>query len=405
MPEPIYLDHNATTPILPEVAEVIRACWAEPGNPASQHEFGRQARRSLEGARSVIGTLLGAARDDGVLFTSGGTESNHIAIRSFLYHAQLSRPRGAKKPHLIVSAIEHPSIASLAKEMRRRGHKVDELPVDENGVIRANALPRLLQSDTAVVAVMLANNETGVLQPVDEIAATCATRAIPFHTDATQVAGKLPINFEALGAATMTVAAHKFNGPVGIGALVARSDVQLYPQMFGGLQQSGLRPGTESVAMAVGMCRALHASERFEAEEVELIRCAHDARLLQRAEQIRELRDRFECAIVAGWPAARIIGASVERLPNTSNIAFVGLDRQMLFMALDQTGVACSTGSACASGSSEVSPTLVAMGCPEAVLTSALRFSLGVTTTVAEVDEGARRILQCCNNLRRQKDS
>jgi cysteine desulfurase len=236
---------------------------------------------------------------------------------------------------------------------------------------------------------MLGQNETGVLQPVDEAAAICARRGVPLHTDAAQVVGKLPVDFRALGAATMTVAAHKFHGPVGIGALVVRHGVELRPQLFGGFQQGGLRPGTESVALAVGMCRAL---ELWHGESAE------------RPARMRALRDRFEQAILAGWPTAVVIGRDVDRLPQTSQIAFVGLDRQALFMALDQAGVACSTGSACASGSSEPSPVLLAMGCEPAVVASALRFSVGATTTAWDIDEAAHRILACCNDLRRKKE-
>jgi cysteine desulfurase len=244
---------------------------------------------------------------------------------------------------------------------------------------------------------MLANNETGVIQPVADFAAICNERRIPLHTDATQAAGKIPIDFCQLGAATMTIAAHKFHGPTGIGGLICRDGVGLYPQLFGGFQQAGIRPGTESVALAAGMCRALDfGSPMVESGE-------HTDRINERANRIRELRDRFEQAILAGYPDAVVIGATAERLPNTSNIAFVGLDRQMLFMALDQAGVACSTGSACASGSSEPSKSLVAMGLPEAVISSSLRFSLGATTAAADIDEAARRILHCCNDLRRPK--
>jgi cysteine desulfurase len=197
----------------------------------------------------------------------------------------------------------------------------------------------------------------------------------------------------------MSVAAHKFHGPVGIGALAIRAGINLKPQLFGGFQQQRVRPGTESLALAAGMHRALDLAYPEHDFDPEL----HFARGRERANRMRELRDRFELAILAGYPNAIVIGAAAERLPHTSNIAFVGIDRQMLFIALDQAGVACSTGSACASGSSEVSPVLVAMGCEEAVLTSALRFSLGITTTIEDIDEACRRILRCCNNLRRGK--
>lgn len=392
---PIYLDHNATTPVLPVVVEAMRACWAEPQlNPASQHAFGRRARRVLEEARERIAELLGAditsARPDGVIFTSGGTEANNLAIQGLLpLPWGEGRGEGVSSAHLIISAVEHPSVTSLADEMSRRCKQIDRLGVDSQGVIRVDQIAGLLRPETRLVAVMLGQNETGVLQPVAELADICNRRQVPLHSDAAQVIGKLPADFRALGVATMAVAAHKFGGPLGIGALVVRHGTNLRPQMFGGFQQGGLRPGTESVALAVGMCRALELW--------------HDERH-ERASRLRELRDRFERAILAGWPAAVVIGADAERLPHTSHIAFVGLDRQALFMALDQVGVACSTGSACASGSSERSPVLIAMGCNEAVLDSALRFSLGVSTTAAEVDEAAARILQCCNDLGRRKD-
>jgi cysteine desulfurase len=407
MPTPIYLDHNATTPILPEVVEAMRACWTKPFlNPASQHGFGRQAFHVLEGARHVIADLLGAGKDDGLVFTSGGTESNNLAIRSLLQRT--SRATGGPHDprrggcHLVVSAIEHPSIANLAKELRNEGHKVDELPVDQHGVIRVNRLAPMLRRGTTLVAAILGQNETGVVQPVAELATVCATHGIPLHTDATQVAGKLPIDFQELGAATMTVTAHKFHGPVGIGALVVRHGVELQPQLFGGFQQAGLRPGTESVALAVGMSRALQGIPDLDLDQsTESVRAAHTLRLLDGAQRMRELRDHFERSILAGWPSAIVLGAKAVRLPNTSNIAFVGLERQMLFIALDQAGIACSTGSACASGSSEPSPTHIAMGCEPAVISSALRFSFGVTTTAAEVEEAACRILKVCNGLGR----
>jgi cysteine desulfurase len=395
MPQPIYLDHNATTPVLPEVIEAMRACWAEPLlNPASQHSFGRRARHVLEDARERIGEILGArisgSVPDRVIFTSGGTEANNLAIRGLARDGgpRFSNPASGSTPHLVISAIEHPSIAAQADELARAGWQIDRLGVDADGVIHIADLPCLMRPETRLVAAMLANNETGVLQPVAGLAAIGAEHGVPLHTDAAQAAGKLPLSFCDLGAATMSVAAHKFGGPLGAGALIVRNDVALSPQLLGGFQQAGLRAGTESVALAVGMRRAL---ELWHGEQA------------SRVARLRELRDRFEYEILAGWPGAVIIGALAERLPNTSNIAFVGLDRQALFMALDQAGVACSTGSACASGSSEPSPVHVAMGCEPAVVSSALRFSFGASSTLGEVDEAASRIIGICNDLGRQK--
>jgi cysteine desulfurase len=233
---------------------------------------------------------------------------------------------------------------------------------------------------------MLGSNETGVLQPVAEIAAICRTRGVAVHTDATQVVGKLPVDFSALGVDGLTCSAHKFHGPLGIGALVLRRDATLAPSLFGGFQQGGLRPGTESVTLAVGMCVALESWAR-EADA--------------RAQRMAALRDQLERQILAGDPRAVVIGGGATRLPHAANIAFAGLDRQALVMALDLAGVACSTGSACASGSSEPSPALVAMGLPEEQISSSLRFSLGAATTAAEIDEAARRILSVVNRLRR----
>ena len=387
MPEPIYLDHNATTPILPEVVEAMRACWAEPYlNPASQHIFGRAARRKLEDARDRVAELLGAASPDRVIFTSGGTEANNLAIRGLL---QRAGSVSARIPNLLISAIEHPSITTLTDHLSQTGHSIDRLGVDANGVIRIDDLNEKLLADTRLVAAMLANNETGVIQPITELATICNALHIPLHVDASQAAGKLPLIFRDLGASTLTVAAHKFGGPLGIGALIVRHDVTLQPQLFGGFQQGGLRPGTESVALAVGLSTALEL---------------WNSHRRKWSSQLQKLRDHFE-SLLRDAPLKncriQIIGTAASRLPNTSNIAFVGLDRQQLFLALDQAGVACSTGSACASGSSEPSPVHIAMGLEPDVISSALRFSFGISTTPAEVEESTRRIINVCNSLRR----
>ena len=248
-------------------------------------------------------------------------------------------------------------------------------------------LEGLLRSDTRLVSVMLGNNETGAMQPVAEVAAVCRARGVPVHTDAAQVVGKLPVVFEQLGVTSLSIAPHKFYGPVGIGALIVEAGVELMPDLHGGSQQGGLRPGTETVALAAGLQAAL---ESWHSEKD------------QRPVRLAALRDRFETALVAGWPDAVVLGRDAPRLPHTSNVALVGLDRQALFMALDQARVACSTGSACASGSSELSPVHVAMGCDPRIARSALRFSLGVATTTDEVDEAVGRILRVAAGLPRQ---
>ena len=378
---PIYLDHNSTTPIAPAVAEAMAAAWAAvPGNPASQHRFGRDARHLLEDAREGIAEILNAKITgmdaDRLIFTSGGTEANHLALRGL----------AGKPGHLITSAMEHPSVLATAKQLEKDGWQVDRLPADNNGVVQIDRLADLIQPSTRLVSLMLGNNETGVMQPVADAGRICQQHGVPLHTDAVQVVGKLPVNFRELGVAALSCAAHKFHGPQGIGALLVRHKVAIEPQMQGGFQQEGLRPGTEPVALAVGMHHALRLWR-------------HEQH--QRAARMTQLRDRLERYILTHVNRAEIVGLDAPRMPHTSNIAFVGHDRQALFMAIDLAGVACSTGSACASGSSEPSHVLVAMGCAETIIRGSLRFSLGAFTTVAEVDEAASRIIKACNDLGR----
>jgi cysteine desulfurase len=382
--QPIYLDHNATAPMPPEVAQAMqRAHRDAPGNPASSHAAGRHARKLLEDARAQIAEMLGAQSSgpqaDRVIFTSGGTEANNLAILGF---------SGEAPGQMVISAIEHPSVTGPAAELEQRGWQVDRLPVTRSGVIELHRLDALISPETRLVSIMLANNETGVLQPVDEVVAICRAQGVPVHTDAVQGVGKLPVDFRQLGVQAMTVSAHKLHGPVGIGALVIGSDLPLRPRLHGGHQQAGVRPGTESVALAVGMREALSLWRQESSE---------------RATRMTELRDRFEGQLKGQIPDVVVHGQSVDRLPSTSCVSFPGLDRQMLLIALDQAGVACSTGSACASGSTEPSPTLVAMGLEKGLLDSALRFSFGAGTTAVEVDRAIEQIGRICDRFRSGK--
>jgi cysteine desulfurase len=338
----------------------------------------------LEEARYKIAVLLGAdlsgPKADRLIFTSGGTEANNLAVLG------IARTTGGEEPgQVIVSATEHPSVLGPAMRLMEEGWRVDSLPVTPDGVVRAEALASLLTPQTRLASVMLANHETGVLQPVAELAAMCNRRGVPLHTDAVQVAGKLPVDFRGLGVAAMTVTAHKFQGPLGIGALLVRHDVPIQPLMFGGHQQDGLRPGTECVALAVGMATALELWHR-------------DRQALAR--RLQALRERFETGMRAGYPELVINGGAALRLPQTSNVALPGLDGQILLVALDTAGVACSVGAACSSGSTELSPTLRAMGLPKSIIASSLRFSFGATTTAEEVDEAVRRALRVVHELR-----
>ena len=375
----INLDHNATTPLDPRVREAFDAAnRAEYANPASQHAAGRRARRALEDARERMAQLLGARRwGIRLLMTSGGTEANNLALFGLA---------GEAPGRIVVSSIEHPSVRSAADRLEQRGWDVVRLAVSKDGVVDLDQLRDALALPTRLVSLMWANAETGVLQPLAAAAELCRAAGVPLHTDAVQAVGKLPVDFDRLGAGALSVAAHKFQGPRGIGALVVDASLPLERVLCGSVQQQGLRPGTESVELGLAMCEDL---------EVWM------AELAQRQARLTSLRDRFESLLRAARPDLVINGGRVPRLPNTSNISFLGFDRQELFVALDLAGVQCSTGSACASGSSEPSPVLRSMGLASDVLTSALRFSLGATTTSAEVDEAAVRILQVCNDLER----
>ncbi len=273
--------------------------------------------------------------------------------------------------------------------MEREGWQVDRLGVDRHGLVDPEELKSLLSPDTRLVSVMLGNNETGVLQPIAQLAAICRSLGVPFHTDAAQAVGKIDVQFGELGVTALSLSPHKFHGPRGIGGLLLRKGAQILPQLLGGHQQAGLRSGTESVALACGLHVAL---EQWHGEAAD------------RTARMTQLRDRLEQQILAGAANATLVGGEADRLPHTSNIAFVGLDRQAMVMALDLAGVACSTGSACASGSSEPSPVLLAMGCEAEVVAGSIRFSLGATTTLAEIDEASRRILLVYKQLQAQKE-
>ncbi len=382
----IYLDHNSTTPLADEAAAAMGPWLGQRfGNPSSQHQVGRRARQALEEARDGIGQILGASlagpRPDRIVLTSGGTEANNLALFSL---AGLNDPAAAPG-EAIVSAIEHSSVLKPVALLERRGWTIHKLGVSTDGVVDVSGLDRWLTERTRFVSVMLANNETGVIQNVRQIAARAAALGVPMHTDAAQMAGKLPLDFRELGCSSMSIAAHKFHGPIGIGALIARHETSLAPVLVGGSHQEGLRPGTESVALAVGMHAALAAFGREGPA---------------RAQRLRRLRDRLERGLQAGCEGRIVVhGAAAERLPQTSAVGFMGIDRQALLMALDLAGVACSAGSACASGSSEPSHVLAAMGASRELLDGSVRFSLGATTTEAEIDEAIVRILGVCRAI------
>ncbi|TWT46866.1 cysteine desulfurase family protein [Botrimarina hoheduenensis] len=383
MARTIYLDHNSTTPLLPAVAVRLAEAQAENyANPASQHSEGRRARRALEAARERITNLLGGDAScfaaDRLIFTSGATEANTLALRG------LAGPPGGA---VLISAIEHPSVSETADQMLREGYRIERIGVNAHGVVQLDELDRLLAEvpNVRLVSVMLANNETGVIQPVGEVVARCAAAGVPVHTDAVQVVGKLPVGFRALGVAALSFTAHKFHGPRGVGGLLVGASLSLTPLLHGGPQQAGLRPGTEAVDLAIGAQAALEAWYDEAAE---------------RAARLAGLQRRFETGLKNRGVPLRVWGSETDRLPHTSCLSFDGFDRQALMMALDLAGIACSTGSACASGSSEPSPTLIAMGLSAEQIRGALRFSWGALTTTAHIDRAVDRICQTINDLR-----
>jgi cysteine desulfurase len=393
MTTPIYLDHAATTPILPQVWEAMRpwcamsAPHAPPdhtiplGNAASSHRFGRAARRALEQAREQIAALLDAA-DSQLVFTSGATEANNLAVFGLV---------GAASGAIACSALEHPCVVEAVQQLAKRGYRVLDIPVERDGAI---ALPertwgQQMPDDIRLVCVMLANHETGVVQPVREWAAALP-EGVPLHCDAAAAAGKIALSFRQLNVAALTISAHKFGGPQGIGALVVRQGVKLRPQLFGGHQQHGLRPGTEPVGLAVGMAKALELST---------------AGLEENNRKVQQLRSRFLELLRRDAEAVVVHGADVQPLPHILNVAFPGCQADVLLMNLDLAGVACSTGSACSSGSLLPSPVLRAMNVGEAALRSAMRFSFAGSTTLAEVEDAAARIAGVVKRLRSSRNS
>jgi cysteine desulfurase len=371
----IYLDNNATTPLLPAALDAMRPyLTAVFGNPASAHQVGRKARQALEDARERSAALLGAHPDE-VLFTSGATESNNLALFGL---------SGTPPGHLLASPVEHPSVTEPLNQLAHAGFTVDFLPVDRRGVVAPETLAGRLRPETRLVCVMLANHETGAVQPVADLAA----RAGPalFHCDAVQAVGKLPVDFHRLAVATLSCSAHKFHGPKGIGLLLLRRGVKLQPRAWGGHQQHGHRPGTEPVALAVGLAAALEAACR----EMDI-----------RREAVTRLRRHFLDFLRDRAAPVVLNGPGEEGVPHTLNLSFPGLKADLLLMSLDLAGVACSTGSACSSGSLLPSPVLQAMGVPDDVLRSAMRFSLSPLLTEAEVEEAGRRVAAVVNRLRK----
>lgn len=361
----VYLDHNATTPLHPEaLAAMLPYLTDRFGNASSLHAWGQEARSALERARTTIARALGSGDKDTVVFTAGGTEGDNLALLGVATAAQ------ARGRHLIVSAVEHHAVLHTASHLARRGYEVTHLPVDGQGRLDPDEVRRAIRPDTILVSLMHGNNETGVLFPIAEAGRICRERDVPLHTDAVQSFGKLPVNVDALGVSLLTLSAHKLGGPKGMGALFVRRGTKMQPLLHGGTQERSRRAGTENVAGAVGFARAAELMLQDQAGA---------------AKRLSDLRDRLECGLMTALPGVERNGHPTERLPHATNLAFAGVEAESLILALDLEGIGVSSGAACSSGSLELSHVLSAMGLPRERAASAVRFSLGRTTTPEEI--------------------
>lgn len=360
----IYLDYNATTPCDPRVVEAMLPFFREHfGNPSSLHRLGQAARQMVEKARSVIARSIGA-RDEEIVFTSGGTESNNLAIRGV---AQALRKKGN---HLVTSSIEHHAVLNVFRALEKEGFVVTYLPVDREGLVHPEDLKKALRPETILVSIMHANNETGVIEPVEELSRVVREHGAVFHTDAVQTVGKIPIWVDDLGVDLLSASAHKFYGPKGVGFLYIRKGTRLVPQILGGHHERGRRAGTENVPGIVGMAKALEIAQDEMHEE---------------ARRVGALRDRLEEELQARIPDIVIVSRGASRLYNTSLVLVEYVEGESLLLNLDFEGICVSSGSACTSSSLEPSHVLLACGYPHALAHGSIRFSLGKWTTEEEI--------------------
>lgn len=361
----VYLDHNATTPVVPEVLEaMLPFLSADFGNAASIHSFGQRARAAVETARESVAALIGA-RPQEIVFTSGGTESDNHAIFGIVEAA------GGRDKHVITSAIEHEAVLNTCQALEKQGVSVTYLSVDPEGRIDLEALRRAIRRETALVTIMHANNELGTVQPLQEIGRIAAEADVYFHTDAVQSVGKLPIDVRSMGVDLLSLSGHKLYAPKGIGALYIKGGTRLRQLLYGGHHQRGFRPGTENVAGIVGLGKAAETARRSVVED---------------AKRVTMLRDKLEQGLLACVPDSSVNGGRSPRTPNTTNVLFHGVEGEALVIALDLKGLACSTGAACSSGAVEPSHVLTAIGLPPEEARASLRFSLGRHTTSEDID-------------------
>ena len=359
----IYLDHAATTPMRPEILEVMRTYFLERfGNPSSLHTYGLEARKAIEDAREQIAHTIGATPPE-IVFTSGGTESDNMALRGVL------RAGSGESDHIITSAIEHPAVLETCKFLEQRGHEVTYVSVDVDGRINPSEVEEAIRDNTRLISIMHANNEIGSIQPIAEVGAIAASHGVYMHTDAVQSVGKIPVDVAALNVDMLSISSHKIYGPKGVGCLYVRKGTKLKPLIFGGGHERGLRSGTENVSGIVGFSEAMRlASEDF-ADNV----------------RIQRLRDELIDAVLREIPYTRLNGGKERRLPNNANFSFSYIEGESLVLRLNAKGIAGSTGSACSSKKLEPSHVLLAIGLDPVDAHGSLRLTLGRDTTEADV--------------------
>ena len=372
----VYLDNNATTPVLPEVFEAMRPYLLEQyGNASSIHHHGQEARAAVERAREAVAKLLGGSVSE-IVFTSGGTEADNLAIFGTV----------SSGDHVITSRVEHHAVLHACDRLEELGCSVTRLPVDASGLVNPDECRRALQPNTKLISVMMANNETGVLQPVAEIGKIAAEAEVYFHVDAVQAAAKVPIDVDVMGCDLMSISGHKIHAPKGVGALYVRKGTKLQPVLYGGSHERSRRAGTENVPGIVALGKAAEIAAAGLASGV--------------VENIARMRDRFEQTILNHTEAAGVNGAGVRRVPNTSNIYFDSIEGEALVVALDLKGVSVSGGAACSSGATEPSHVLSAMGLAPDRARASIRFSMGKQNTAAEIEYALAVISESVARLR-----
>ena len=374
-----YFDHSATTRIRPEVLrEMIPYFYIEYGNPSSMYSVGRSAKRAVENARKKVANALGANAKE-IYFTSGGSESNNLAIKGVAY------ANFEKGNHIITSKIEHPSVLNTCRKLERQGFNITYLNVDKDGVIDLNELENAINSETILISIMFANNEIGTIEPIKEIGLIAKKHNIIFHTDSVQAVGNIKINVEEMNIDMLSMSGHKFYGPKGIGALYVREGIKCEKLQDGGHQEKNMRAGTENVSGIVGIGKAIEIAER----KLELYQ-----------KKLKVLRDNYEYRVINQIPGIKINGNRKNRLPGNSNISFKSINGEDLLLKLDERGICCSSGSACSSGNEEPSHVLTAIGLDEKTAKGALRISFGAENTIEDVDFLVKCLVDSIKKLR-----